>query len=175
MIWTIIAAIAAAISAFGSAVAAVIMCRQNATKVRISVTNDLYTDKPQNVYNNERMGIAFVPTLISNQSSHPITISDCYIQIGKDKFFALEKGMTCDLEQSITLNATDHTSKSLTSEDFTRFPLELKPHQSMRVFILFPDFKKSNATIIKCKIKFNYGRIFPKTKTLIIHKLAAKA
>lgn len=171
MIWTIIAAIAAAISAFFAAVAAIVTCRQNATKCKIVVENNALTELPQNVYNNEGTPFAFIHAEVRNLSPHPITVSKCYIQIEKDKFYALDSGMTFDIGKSITVKASTNTYRDLRADDFTAFPLELQPFQWKQVFLLFPDFKRSSANILKGKIKFEYGQHFPKVKPVIIHKM----
>ncbi len=171
MIWTIIAAITASISAIGSAIAAIIMCRQNATRCKVDIENNILSELPQNIYNNEGRAFAFVHAEVHNLSSHPITISKCYMKIEKEKFYALDTGMIYDLGKSITIRASANTYRDLRSDDFTTFPLKLQPFQWENVFILFPDFKQTSANIVKGKIKFDYGCLLPKAKPIIIHKL----
>lgn len=171
--WTITASIAAAIGAIGSAIAAIIMCSQNATKLALTIRNNPLTEIPQNVYNNEDIPFAFVHAEIRNKSQHPITISHCYIQIGKKEFPSLYDGIAFDFKKSITVMSSKHSKKDLKYEDYTKFPLVLEPFHAIQAYLLFPDFKESNASIIKGKIKFDYGRRLHKSKKIIIHKLSS--
>lgn len=170
MSWTITAAIAAAISAACAAIAAIIMCLQNITKIAFTIKNNPLAEIPQNIYNTENIPFAFVHAEIHNKSSHPITISHCYLQFGKKKYPSLYDGIIFDFKQSITVMSSAHAKKDLKYEDYAKFPLVMHPYHSIQAYLLFPDFDKYNANIINGKIKFKYGKILPKSKKIVIHK-----
>lgn len=174
---SLVASVGAVISAIFSAVAAYLMSRQNSARIKIDVTNDISTEIPQNVYNNEH-DFAFSCVTIRNKSPRPITVSDCYIEIDKKKFHALRKGMEYCLNiADMELKQSKHVKRTIYKKNevdcFSRVPIELTPFQAQELLLIFPDFIHTNANLLMGKICFEYGKSRIKRKKIIIHKLPA--
>lgn len=174
---SLVAAISAAISAIFSALAAFLMYRQNCARIRIRICNDISTETPQNIYNNQH-DFAFSCIKIDNISPRAITVSECYIEVNKKKFHALREDMKFEFDfPKLKLNQSKHVQRTIYKNDdidsFTRIPIEITPFQSKELLLIFPDFVHTNANIIIATIGFKYGRLRSKRKKIILHKLDA--
>lgn len=170
MSWTIVASIAAAISALFSAISAYLIWRQNATKIKIQISNKLTTENPQNIFVPEEH-IAIIRADIQNLSAHNLVISDCVIKIENEEFVSLEDRMSFDFNKTFILTSPNGTSKKLTKpEHYAHFPIELHPYEFARLFIPFPNFKNTIANIITGEIEFTYNLKKKLSKEIVIHK-----
>ena len=173
---SLVASIGAVISAMFSAVAAFFMWRQNFARINIDISNDISTETPQNVYNNEH-DFAFSCLTIHNASPRPITLSDCYIEIDKKKFHALRQDMEYSLNISnMELKQSKNAKRIVYKKDkvdcFSRVPIELTSFQAKELLLIFPDFMHANASVLMGTICFEYEKLRIKRKKVILHKLA---
>ena len=168
---TLISCIAASISAIFAAISAWLIWRQNATKIKIKITNSITTKTPQNIFNSDS-DFAVVRVDLQNLSSHNVTFSDCTILIEGTSYEALEKNMHFDFHKIVDIYSENGAHKELKSLDqYLTFPHTVIPYNFERSFILFPKFIHTADNLIKGKIEFAYNSKKRRRK-ILLHKVS---
>ncbi len=172
MNWTIIASVAAAVSALFAAISAFLIWWQSVPHYKLTIKNIFNNGKPQHIFNLDNK-FAIVRVELQNKSSHFVFLSDCSLKIGKNVIWALQSGTDFCFSPTITLE-TDYGAKIKLNADkhgdgFLKVPIELKPYEYMDKYLLFPNFTISEFSKIEARISFYSLHCHKKSKKVILY------
>lgn len=169
---TLVSCIAASISAIFAAISAFLLWRQSRAKYKLKLAKCKNTKNPQNIFNQE-LKFATVRVILQNISSHTVFLSDCYLEVNKTKYWALQSGtdfkftpiikLKTDYNANIALNEDGHGSGFLTT------PIELKPHEHIDKFLLFPEFITNTTKPLKAKLVVCSLDCFNKKRAIVLY------